>query len=75
MICLICRQAETIDEVTAVVFERGEFKLVVNNVPAHVCPCCREAYVQQTIANQLLNFARQQYASGIADTQFEYGAL
>ena len=75
MICLICRQGETVDGVTPVMFEHGEFKLIVNNVPARVCPCCGEAYVQQAIANQLLNFARQQYASGIVDTQSEYDAL
>ncbi len=75
MICLICRQAEIVDGVTPVVFERGEFKLIVNNVPAHICPRCGEAYVQQAIADRILNFASQQYEAGIVDTQSEYGTL
>ena len=75
MICLICRQAEIVEGVTPVVFERGEFKLIVKNVPARVCPGCGEAYVQQAIADQILNFASQQYEAGIVDTQSEYGTL
>ena len=50
MICLICRQAEIINQFTFVHFERGEFKLIINSVPARVCPNCGEAYVEEAIA-------------------------
>ena len=75
MICLICRQTEIVDGVTLVVFERGEFKLIVKSVPARVCPGCGEAYVEEAIAVKLLNSARQKYEAGITDTQSEYGIL
>jgi YgiT-type zinc finger domain-containing protein len=75
MICLICRQAETVDGLTSVAFERGEFRLTVNNVPAHVCPSCGEAYVEEAIAEQLLSFARQRSEAGMFDTQCEYSTL
>lgn len=75
MICLICRQAEIVDRFTVVAFERGEFKLIVNSVPARVCPGCGEVYVQEAIAVQLLNIARQKYSVGIIDTHTEYSPL
>jgi YgiT-type zinc finger domain-containing protein len=75
MICLICRQAETVDGLTSVAFERGEFRLIVNNVPAHVCPSCGEAYVEEAIAEQLLSFAGQRSEAGMFDTQCEYSTL
>jgi YgiT-type zinc finger domain-containing protein len=71
MICLICRQAETVDGLTFVRFERGEFRLSVNGVPAHVCPGCGEAYVEEAIAERLLSFARQRSEAGMIDTQFD----
>lgn len=75
MICLICRQAETINRFTFVRFERGEFKLIINNVPARVCPSCGEAYVEEATAARLLTIASQRYEAGIVDTQAEYSSL
>ena len=71
MICLICRQAETVDGLTSVNFERGEFRLVVNNVPARVCPSCREAYVDEEVAMQLLREAEEMSKAG-KDDVIEY---
>jgi YgiT-type zinc finger domain-containing protein len=75
MTCLICRQAEVVDGFTFVAFERGEFKLIVNGVPARVCPTCGEVYVEEAIAEQLLSFARQKSKDGILDIQCEYSNL
>lgn len=61
MNCLICRQAETVDGLTSVHFERGEMKLMVNNVPARVCPSCGETYVEEDVAVRLLNHAEDKY--------------
>lgn len=72
MICLICRQAETVDGLTSVTFERGEMKLKVNNVPAHVCPSCGEAYVDENVAVQLLQDADEISKSGINNAIREY---
>lgn len=75
MICLICRQAETLDGSTIITFERGEFKLIVNSVPARVCPSCGEAYMDQAVAEQLLRIAGQRSEAGILDSQCEYSTL
>jgi len=75
MICLICRQAEIVNRLTFVTFERGELRLTVNSVPAHVCPSCGEAYVEEAIAMQLLNIVRQRHEAGILDAQCEYPTL
>ena len=72
MICLICRQAETVDGLTSVTFERDEMRLVVNNVPARVCPSCGEAYVEEDIAVQLLREAEEMSAAGEVDSVMEY---
>jgi YgiT-type zinc finger domain-containing protein len=54
MLCLICRQAELIDEFMSVIFERGEQRINLNNVPAGICPNCGDAVVGQDIAAQML---------------------
>jgi YgiT-type zinc finger domain-containing protein len=72
LICLICRQAETVGGLTSVTFERGEMKLTVNNVPARVCPSCGEAYVEKDVAVELLQDAEKVSESGILDVVREY---
>ena len=72
MLCLICRQAETVDGRTSVRFERGEMKLVVNNVPARLCPSCGEAYVEEQVAVRLLRRADEVSATGEVDSVIEY---
>lgn len=75
MICLICRQAETVHGLTIVKFERHEFRLIVKAVPALVCPGCGESYVEEAIAEQLLGMAKQRLDAGMFDTQCEYSIL
>jgi YgiT-type zinc finger domain-containing protein len=64
MMCLICRQAETITGLVAVRFKRGEMKLTVNNVPALVCSACEEAYLDEKETIQLLSYAEKIFADG-----------
>jgi YgiT-type zinc finger domain-containing protein len=75
MICLICRQAEIAEGVTSVQFERGEFRLVVKNVPARVCPGCGEAYVDEEIAAQLLQGMEQVHRLGMLEETIDYERL
>ena len=72
MICLICRQAELIDGITSIPFERDEFRLVINNVPAHVCPNCKEAIVDEAVAMQLIGKAQDAYAEGLIEDIRDY---
>ena len=57
---------------TAVHFERGEMRLVVNHVPARLCPSCGEAYVEEDIAVRLLRDADVMSAAGEMDGVIEY---
>ncbi len=75
MICLICRQAEIVDGLTSVHFERGEMRLVVNNVPARVCPSCGEAYLDEEVAVKLLRAAEEMSTAGIRDGVIEYNRV
>jgi YgiT-type zinc finger domain-containing protein len=72
MICLICRQAETLDGFTHIQFQRGEIGLVINNVPARVCPSCGEAYVAEDVVVRLLQNARDMMNAGGLDAHLEY---
>ncbi len=72
MICLICRQVETLDGLTSVTFERGELRLVVNSVPARICPSCGEAYVDEEVAVQLLRDAEEISRAGTLDVLLEF---
>ena len=72
MICLICRQVETVDGLTTVLFERGEFRMVVNSVPARVCPSCGEVYVEEDVAVRLLRDADEMSRAGMLDVVCEY---
>ena len=72
MICLICRQAETVDGLTSVSFERDEMRLVVKDVPARVCPGCGEAYVEEDVAVRLLQEAEEVSNIGVTDDAIEY---
>jgi len=72
MICLICRQAETVDGPTSVTFERDEIRLVFNSVPARVCPSCGEAYVDEDVAVRLLQDAEEMSNVGLLDVILEF---
>jgi len=73
MICLICREAELVDGLASVTFERGELRLIVENVPARVCPGCGETYVDEEVARQLLQDAEETSMAGVMDTVYQYG--
>jgi YgiT-type zinc finger domain-containing protein len=75
MNCLICRQAETVDGLTSVAIERGEMRLVVNNVPARVCLSCGEAYMEEQVAVSLLREADEVSAAGKMEAVWEYSSL
>lgn len=72
MKCLICTQSETVDSFTSISFQRGEFRLLINNVPARVCPSCGESYVDEGVALRLLQQAEDVSAQGIMEDVREY---
>lgn len=73
MNCIICKQAELINSFTSITFERDEFKLVINNVPAQVCPNCGEAIVDEDVATRLLSEAEDVVHEGILEDIRDYG--
>ncbi|MBI5961873.1 MAG: type II toxin-antitoxin system MqsA family antitoxin [Chloroflexi bacterium] len=75
MICIICRQAEIIDGFTSAPFERDEMKLIVNTVPAHVCPNCGEAYLDEKVSIKLLQFVEEKSNMGVIEGIHEYSEI
>ena len=72
MICLICRQAELIYGFTSIPFERDEFRLLMRNVPAQVCPNCGEAVVDEDVAAELLKKTEDIFEQGLQDEVRDY---
>lgn len=75
MICLICRQAEIVEGLTSISFERGEMRLMVSDVPARVCPSCRDASVDEAVAVQLLRVAKKMFDAGTVEDAIQYSNL
>ena len=72
MICLLCRQAETVDGFTSAAFERDETRLVVRQIPARVCPGCGEAYMDEGVVVALLRELDELTATGIMETVVQF---
>ena len=72
MICLLCRQAETVDGFTSAAIERDETRLVVRQIPARVCPSCGEAYMDEDVAVALLRELDELTATGIMETVVQF---
>ncbi|MBU0512050.1 MAG: type II toxin-antitoxin system MqsA family antitoxin [Chloroflexi bacterium] len=65
MKCVICKQGETHPGWTTVTLERDGVTLVIKQVPAQVCRNCEEAYVDESIASQLLQTAERATRAGV----------
>ena len=74
MKCFICNQAETSAGTTSVLFERGHVSLTIHTVPARVCPTCGEAYVEESVAANMLQQAEQLARAGTKVDACEYMA-
>ena len=72
MNCIICRQAELIDGFTSIPFERDEFRLLMRNVPAQVCPNCGEAIVDEDVAAEVLKKTEDVFEQGLQDEVRDY---
>ena len=75
MICIICDEAETLPGLTSILLEREEHSLTFNNVPAHICPKCGEAYVDKAVTGSLLHEAERMAASGAKLEVLEYSLI
>jgi YgiT-type zinc finger domain-containing protein len=72
MICTVCREAHTANGLTSIQFERDEFRATVHQIPALVCPACRESYLEEGIVAELLKRVQQIMAEGEMDIVLEY---
>jgi len=72
MNCLICRKAEIVDGMTSILFERDEFRLLIKHVPAHICPMCGEAIVDEDVAIALIGRTEEFFAQGVREDVCEY---
>jgi hypothetical protein len=52
--------------------EREEFRMLVNHVPAHICPSCGEAIVEEDVAMRLISKAEDSFGQGVREDVCEY---
>lgn len=64
MKCGICGHRGTKNGTTTIPLERGEFLLVMRDVPAEICENCGEAYLDEKTTSRLLAEANAFAASG-----------
>lgn len=64
MLCLICHSAQTVTGVASIDFERDEFRAVIHQVPAQVCPACGESYLDEDVAVALLQKLEKNLTEG-----------
>jgi len=72
MICVVCREAHTTQSLTSIQFERDEFRAVVHQIPAWVCPACGESYLEEAVTTDLLKRVQEIMAEGEMDVVLEY---
>jgi YgiT-type zinc finger domain-containing protein len=74
MTCIVCKQGETVPGTATVTLERDGLILVVKGVPARVCTTCGEEYVDEAIAERLLQVAEEAAQAGVQVDIREYAA-
>lgn len=74
MNCPICWQSQLVGSLTSVHLMWEEMKVVINHVPSHVCPGCGEAYVEEQVAEALLQ-VRKILETGATESEIEYNTL
>jgi YgiT-type zinc finger domain-containing protein len=57
---------------TSITLEREEFRLLINRVPAHICPNCGESIVDEDVVIRLLSEAEEIMNEGIIEDIREY---
>lgn len=72
MICIVCREAHTADGLTSIQFERDEFRAIVHQIPAQICPACGESYLEEVVTADLLERVQQIMAEGEIEIVLEY---
>lgn len=74
MNCPICWQAQLVRGSTSVHLKWEEMIVVITHVPSHVCPDCGEAYVEEQVAEVLLQ-VREISETGDTKNEIEYNTL
>ena len=72
MICVVCREAHTVPGFSSINFERDEFRAVVHQIPAQVCPACGESFLDEETTIDLLKRVEQILEEGVLDVVHDY---
>jgi YgiT-type zinc finger domain-containing protein len=65
MKCIICKHGCTAPGTTTITLTRDSLTLVIRGVPADVCETCGEAYVDESITEEVLRTAEDAARAGV----------
>ena len=65
MKCVICKHGEAESGTVTVTLERDDVTIVFKDVPALICKNCGEEYVNEEIADHLLEVSENAVNSGV----------
>ena len=65
MRCVICKHGELEPGVTSILFEQVGCTIVMKEVPANICNTCGESYVDDKVAQKLLDQVNTAVHQGI----------
>ena len=74
MICVVCRESHTVSGFSSISFARDEFRAVVHQVPAQVCPACGESFLDEATTIDLLKRVEQILEEGVLDVVHDYAS-
>lgn len=70
--CTVCKNGETKSGKSVVTLTKGEFVMVIRNVPAKICRDCGEEYVNDEITRIILAAANESFKKGVALEVVDY---
>lgn len=73
--CILCQQGVPVSGITTVTLERGDVTVVIESVPAMVCPNCGEGYVSEKVTQILLQHAEEVMRSGAKTDISRFGSI
>jgi YgiT-type zinc finger domain-containing protein len=74
MTCVICRHGETKPGYCVVTLQREDSVVVFKGVPAEICRNCGEYYLDDAVADELLQRAERTVATGAEVAVQRYAA-
>lgn len=65
MTCVICKKGTPEAAKATVTLERGKALIIFRQVPAQICPSCRESYLDDGVVVEMYHAADEAFKAGV----------